>query len=537
MDLQGFEVYVTKEETKVGPVVDQLGRRQARATLPADTLLIPNRQPEAHLVAALLEFDGRMSREYLERERRAILRDGQTTIYDTTAWNLTMLYGLEALTVESALPAGIERYAANAHESPAVAPGELPAVAWMVDGADDASVALAARLLESGLQVRVSDRAVELGDASLARGSVVVLPADNRSFAGDLGSAVRSVAAELELSAIAATTGYGDGDLPDLGGGHFRLLQAPRIALVGRDGVNSYDFGSMWYILDHRLGIRHTHLEGGSLRQADLRRYNVIVLPDRAWSVLDEPARSALRSWVEAGGTLVAVARSARDIASEAGGLSGVRQLGDVLGDLDAYETAVLREHLERQKALPSDDEVWSHLAMPGSHPWNDFSELTREGAAELERRDAWDRLFMPQGAFVAARVDAEHWLTSGVGPELPVLVSGSTVLMTQQPVEAPVRLGVLEPQADAPARRVGWSAVPAGMDLRLRISGLLWPEAAGRLANSAALTRERRGMGQIILFANPPTFRATSHGTTRLFLNAVVYGPGCGASAPIMPW
>ncbi len=103
MDLQGFEVYVTRAETTAGPSVDPFGRRGERTVLPAGTYLIPNRQPEAHLIATMLEFDARMPRGYLERERKSILRDGSSTIYDLTAWNLTMKYGLEALTLESEL--------------------------------------------------------------------------------------------------------------------------------------------------------------------------------------------------------------------------------------------------------------------------------------------------------------------------------------------------------------------------------------------------------------------------------------------------
>ncbi|NUP98171.1 MAG: hypothetical protein HUU28_18600 [Planctomycetaceae bacterium] len=63
-----------------------------------------------------------------------------------------------------------------------------------------------------------------------------------------------------------------------------------------------------------------------------------------------------------------------------------------------------------------------------------------------------------------------------------------------------------------------------------VRLSGLLWPEARARLADSAYLTVERRGFGQVILFAAQPGFRGFHRGTNRLFLNAVVYGPGLGA-------
>ena len=45
-------------------------------------------------------------------------------------------------------------------------------------------------------------------------------------------------------------------------------------------------------------------------------------------------------------------------------------------------------------------------------------------------------------------------------------------------------------------------------------LAGLLWPEAALRLADSAAVTVERVGSGQVILFAQDPIFRGGWPGT-----------------------
>jgi hypothetical protein len=69
-----------------------------------------------------------------------------------------------------------------------------------------------------------------------------------------------------------------------------------------------------------------------------------------------------------------------------------------------------------------------------------------------------------------------------------------------------------------------------------LRMSGLLWPEAVQRLANSAYVTREAIGRGQVILFTGEPVFRGASLGSMRLLANALIYGPGCGAAQPIRP-
>jgi len=69
-----------------------------------------------------------------------------------------------------------------------------------------------------------------------------------------------------------------------------------------------------------------------------------------------------------------------------------------------------------------------------------------------------------------------------------------------------------------------------------LHLSGLLWPEGAERLARTAFLTRERRGKGQVILFAGDPVFRRSMRGLERLFVNAIVLGPGLGTERPA-PW
>ena len=153
----------------------------------------------------------------------------------------------------------------------------------------------------------------------------------------------------------------------------------------------------------------------------------------------------------------------------------------------------------------------------------------------ELKDRDKWQSIFMPSGSFVAGRIDNEHWLTFGTTETIPVLYSNYPILMTRSNSDAPVRIGNMIPnnEIDVP-RVVNWSSIPAGFDLNVRMSGLVWPEASQRIANSAYLTRERVGNGQVILFSGEPNFRGATLGTNRLWLNAIVYGPGLGTRSKI---
>ncbi|MFQ5877727.1 MAG: M14 family zinc carboxypeptidase [Acidobacteriota bacterium] len=551
MALQGIEVYRAEREFVASTAIDQLGRTLRRRTIPKGTVLIPNRQPEAHLLAAMLDFDPRMPDETLVRERQEILREGRSRMYDVTGWSLTMMFGLEALELPTGLPAGAARFEGRPERRPAAIDEDGDVVAYVLDGADDASVAAAARLMERGVQVRVADREFNFDGRSYARGSVLVTRADNPDLEGGALEALRRVATELDLEAAAATSGLGEGDLPDIGGRHFIRLEPPRIALLARGGISEYDFGAIWFALDRRLGIRHSHLSEDALSSVDLRRYNVLVLPDRRLGEIRQASIEAIAAWVRAGGTLIAIGGSAKELAAEKPGLSDVRLLPDVLDRLDEYELAIVREWLAATGRVPEVEAVWSHTARPGLvFPWERDGLHSRPDEKVLKKRDDWESLFMPQGAILAARVDPKHWLTFGGGDYLPVVFGGDPVLMTLPGIEAPVRLGYLVPVgADDAARpapkggskrvteaRVGWAALPEGRELRLRMSGLLWPEAAHRLAHAAYVTREAVGGGQVILFASPPAFRGAALGTARILSNALIYGPGLGASEPIEP-
>jgi hypothetical protein len=384
----------------------------------------------------------------------------------------------------------------------------------------------------------------------------------------------------------AVGSGLGPGDAPDLGGGHFVLLETPRVAMLARDPFGPSSVGEVWHLLDHEMGLRLGMLDAAQLGGADLRRYNVLIIPDGGGAGWTDRLGD-LKAWVESGGTLIAIGSSAGRVCAEKDGIGSTRVLADVLTKRDEARAAIVRDWLGKTASADA-AAAWSHTA-PASleYPWR-LGERESVDEDEAKRRDAWRELFMPQGAILAGRVDDRHWLTAGCGEVLPVLVGSGPVLIPKWGGHAPVLLGAIVPaeaRADAPSPAQahapapdrpaytespsarpgssakaeapagakpeelkkeepkkeekpapGWLVAPPGHELRLRMSGLLWPEAADRLAHSAYVTRERVGLGQLILFNESPVFRAATRGSARLLMNAVVCGPGMGASAPIQP-
>jgi len=401
---------------------------------------------------------------------------------------------------------------------------------WAVDGQNDSSVSFAARLLEQNINVRIVDKDFNLSNKFLSRGSVVVLAMDNPDT-NNLIPLIKETAIDLNTSVVSLESGFGEEELPDWGGRHFRLLNKPQIAILSHSGFSSYDVGVSWWSLDHHLGIRHSQLDSSMIGYADLRRYNTLIMPS-GYRNLSQGEMSVLKDWVNQGGTLIAHNGSTRKIISQ-DEFSSVEEIGNSFDSIHKFNTKLQREFLALDTKISVNEVNDNKVDFDISYPW----EKSEDGISieELEKRNKWQSLFMPSGAFVSGRIDKKHWLTFGTIDTLPLLYSNYPVLMSDSNSNPVIRIGELIKNNNIKTyRTINWSDIPSGNDLNVRMSGLVWPEASQRIANSAYLTQERFGKGQIILFSGEPNFRGSSLGTNRLWLNAVVYGSGLGTRANI---
>jgi len=524
---QDIEIYKNDKPISVSNVLKQNGITVSEYTIPSGSMIIPNNQPEAPLVSAILEFDAEIDEEVLIEEKQKRIKNGSSIMYDTTAFNFTMMFGLPAITV----PQDLKNNLSNWAPSPETLEINKDAVIWAVDGKDDRSVAFAARLLEQNIQVRIIDKDSTLSGHDLSRGSVAVIAMDNPSF-NNLHEAIKNVATDLDISVVSIESGFGPKELPDWGGRHFRLLKKPQIAILSHSGFSSYDVGVSWWSLDHHLGIRHSQLNSSLTGYGDLRRYNTIILPSGNPDLSDY-ATNMLMDWVKQGGTLIANNRSTRSIISS-DGMGSVKSLNSSFDKSKSYNIDLMREIYSLEDNIDISNANSNKVDTEIIYPW-ETSDVSYS-KEQLEMRDKWQSTLMPSGAIVSARVDSENWLTFGAEDVVPVLYGNYPILMTGGNSLAALRIGELIPNKDSKAKTINWSQIPSGYDLNVRMSGLVWPEASQRIANSAYLTREKVGKGQIILFSGEPNFRGSARGTNRLWLNAVIYGTGLGTNPLVNP-
>jgi hypothetical protein len=128
----------------------------------------------------------------------------------------------------------------------------------------------------------------------------------------------------------------------------------------------------------------------------------------------------------------------------------------------------------------------------------------------DLEEGRGATRYSVP-GAIFRAELDRDYWLRAGYdGEELPVLVNSNRLF-----------------RAPSGPPNGGRRVVARVASENALLSGHAWDESKERLPGSVLVYEERVGRGRVIAFAEDPNFRAYHRGLNRMFLNAVILGPG----------
>jgi len=528
---QGLEVERLQSAVKASGLHTMWGAEAQSAELPPGTLLVRAAQPLGPLAHNLLDLHVPMPSDFLRKERKSLDAGGGSKLYDTTAWSLPHAFGANVLWA-GAVPSGEWSKLARVDDV-------LDPVPRFREGRygylyRDPSLFVTARLLQKEVRIRVSQEPLVHEGIRFDAGTLLIRNDDQ----------VQSVIEHLREQQRAGATQFVAVDSarivdgPDLGDRTFQLLRTPRIAVLGGLGFVDASVGAVVHLLDVSIGMPFTLLDIARLSGEDLKDFDVVVIPDvgeqrTVLGLLNAGRLQAVRQWVENGGTLIALRGGANALATA--GLTAAKPRQEIIEKYPPLmfgrsAQSVISQDFIRAAGAASDaairernDAVSLPVIPPAARPFlkegasdgfkfpatapsldkwlADVSapELLRAGAGQLLRR------YLPRGAYLSVELRPDHWMTLDVPKRLPS--------MFREP-EAWI--------ADAGSETLGRYDEPA----QLVLSGLVWPEAVGYIADTAHLIREGRGMGQILLFANDPLFRGYSLGTQRLFMNAAVFGP-----------
>ncbi|NJO02655.1 MAG: hypothetical protein HC880_14075 [Bacteroidia bacterium] len=232
---------------------------------------VPLRQAQSQLVEALFQKTTQFE---------------DSLFYDISAWTLPLAFHLPYAQTRQ-IPAGApidrpEFPAGSLHE-------EAETVAYTLDWGHYYAPRALYRLLAHNLKVKVAtEKAVYPAGkevVTVAQGALVVPVADQPQSPEELRGLMQALARENGLDVYALSSGLA-GEGIDLGSEQWSVLRQPKIALVVGQGVQSYEAGEVWHVLDQRYQVPLTLLDIERFRQSDLSRYNTLVLVSGNYSEL-----------------------------------------------------------------------------------------------------------------------------------------------------------------------------------------------------------------------------------------------------------
>lgn len=260
---------------------------------PGHAVVIPFEQPQYRLIQGIFQ-------------RETSFED--SLFYDISAWTMPLAFNLKYEAAGEALPTLLGKQLSGSFFP--VAEGEVKdsgnAYAWAFNWDHYLAPAALYHLLNNGVRVKVSatpfTAVTAEGNRDFTYGAIVV-PTQNQPLDYFSLRKILDEAARLgQLTIYGISTGLTPKGY-DLGSRKLHTVRKPAVALLVGDGINAYDAGEIWHLLDTRYQMPVTKIEARNLTESTLARFNVLVLPGGRIRDLDV---DALRNWVKAGNVLVA---------------------------------------------------------------------------------------------------------------------------------------------------------------------------------------------------------------------------------------
>lgn len=434
--------------------------------------IVPSEQPNFLLIHSIFEENA--------------LKD--SIFYDNTGWSIIHAYGLKYAKINSAFSKG--SLVLTAPTKPGKV-GDKSAYAYLINSGDYNYTRALYKLQLKNILVKTAFKPftalTRSGKKAYLPGALVIPVAGQMIVPDSLYNALQEVAKDANIEISSVESGFSAAGI-DLGSSNIRAVRKPEVAVAFGQGVTSSEAGQVWFLLNQQLDMPVSKIDLSNFARASLNRYNVIVLPGGNYSSLDKPTIERIKSWVNEGGTLITFQTATAWAVSQ--GIANEK--------LSETETFVRRD----PQAPPTANQA---AASKSAEPLKE--EKTAKQATQrldFSRQEDVEGSKRINGAIFQSDLDISHPISFGItSRKLFINKNGPTLLL---------------PSTNKYATVAQYTAKPF-------VNGYSSKTNIAKVSNSAALIASATGSGEVILFADDPTYRGYWLGTSRLFLNSIFFG------------
>ncbi|MEO9967783.1 MAG: M14 metallopeptidase family protein [Reichenbachiella sp.] len=254
-----------------------------------DSFIIPLKQNQFRMVQAIFET-------------RTTFND--SLFYDVSAWTLPLAFDLDCvpLTQKDFGSSLLGKRVETTNLSSSDLGFEPSQYAYAFHWLDSQSPALLYDIQSKGLRTMVSTEPWTTKNQQKFDRGAIVIPAQNQPLRDqEIYQLLINLAHKHKISIVSISSG----DNPDLalGSPKFKALSKPKPLLVIGSGINPYEAGEVWHLMDQRIGLALPMVTQEKLNSIELSSYDQIILVGGSYGTLSQ---SKIKTWLQSGGEIIA---------------------------------------------------------------------------------------------------------------------------------------------------------------------------------------------------------------------------------------
>ncbi|NVJ50580.1 MAG: hypothetical protein HWE11_09350 [Gammaproteobacteria bacterium] len=259
-----------------------------------EAYLVPMAQPQFRLIRSIFETETSFK---------------DSTFYDVSSWTLALSFNLDFSALDSSdyssrLRGKIGKRTQNKEKFSL----DDKAVALVFDWRDFNTAVLTSRLLKVNAGLKVVTKRSQFNSSNgpqwVAAGSIVLPLNEQPMTREELTYWLDDNLGELPVKHFQLTSGLAI-DGADLGSPTVKTIVTPKPLLIVGSGVNSYEAGEVWHLLDTRLEWPLVKVTAAQLESLDLSAYTHLIMVSGRYRFSDD-VNKKIERWVHQGGQVVA---------------------------------------------------------------------------------------------------------------------------------------------------------------------------------------------------------------------------------------
>lgn len=378
-------------------------------------IVVSAAQPKAVLAKVLLE-------------PRTVVTDSNT--YDITTWSVPYAYGVKGYAIK-------ERLDVSNDWKPTTVTPVNASYGLLIPYTSFNSAKVLAELLKQNVKVRFAEKPFKYGTKNYERGTLIVLKTSNASV--NWAAITNAACIKHNVQADVVETGFMDQG-SDMGSPDVKMISsAPKVALLTGEGTSSLGAGEVWHFFDKQLDYPLTLINANDIGRANLKNFNVLIVPDGFIRALSEKATSdRLKDFVRSGGKIVALENAVSLMASE----WGLKQKTDK--DDEKGEYLDVKKYGDRERSyLPNSiPGAIYKMDLDNTHPlgfgYPDFYYTLKQDATLYEfMKGGWNVGVLKKDAYVTgfAGYKVKSKLKDGMLFGVQDMGGGSVVYLSDNPL------------------------------------------------------------------------------------------------------